>query len=106
MSTSPSTTEAPQTVRPRGGNPYPGPQPFTRDQRDYFFGRDAEARELATLLVAERVVLLYSPSGAGKTSLIQARLLDALEQKRFEVLPVVRVGQPPEAAGTPRSTNR
>src|SRR5205807_1212828 len=34
-----------------------------------------------------------SPSGAGKTSLIQAGLLDALEADELWVLPVLRVGR-------------
>ena len=38
-------------------------------------------------------MLLYSPSGAGKTSLIQAALIPALEQEEFEPLPVIRLGQ-------------
>ena len=42
-----------------------------------FFGRDGELPELVDLLIAERIVLLFSPSGAGKTSLIQAALAAA-----------------------------
>ena len=45
------------------------------------------------LLIAERIVLLYSPSGAGKTSLIQAALIPELEEEEFHVLPVIRVGR-------------
>jgi hypothetical protein len=74
-------------------NPYVGPQPFGADQRALFFGRDREVAELADLLVAERVVLLHAPSGAGKTSLIQAGLIPALRTD-FEILPVIRVGNP------------
>ena len=48
-------------------------------------------RTCVDLLVAERIVLLYSPSGAGKTSLIQAALIPALEEAGFEVLPIIRV---------------
>ena len=43
------------------------------------------------LIIAERIVLLHSPSGAGKTSLIQAALIPRLLKNRFQVLPVVRV---------------
>ena len=77
-------------------NPYIGPQAFRRD--DSLYGRDNETADLLDLLIAERVVLLYSPSGAGKSSLIAAGLIPRLEDEGFEVLPVVRVTHelPPE----------
>jgi WD40 repeat protein len=55
---------------------YVGPRPFRRGEP--LFGRDREVIDLTNLLLAERVVLLYSPSGAGKTSLIQAGLVPRL----------------------------
>ena len=61
-------------------NPYVGPQSFRRG--DALYGRDREVADLLDLLIAERVVLLHSPSGAGKTSLIQARLLPAARGRR------------------------
>lgn len=70
-------------------NPYVGPRAFTRGETLY--GRDREVRRLLNLLIAERIVLLYSPSGAGKTSLIQSALIPELEDEEFVVLPVVRV---------------
>jgi WD40 repeat protein len=85
-------------------NPYVGPRPFERGQTLY--GRQTEVLDLLDLLTAERIVLLHSPSGAGKTSLIQAALIPALEE-RFHVLPVLRVGlTPPEAAQLPPGINR
>src|SRR3989442_13875 len=72
-------------------NPFVGPRPFERGAR--LFGRDRELRVLVDLLLAERVVVMNSPSGAGKTSLIQAGLLDALEAEEFWVLPVLRIGR-------------
>ena len=58
--------------------------------------------ELLDLLIAERIVLLYSPSGAGKTSLIQAALIPRLEKEGFQVLPVMRVSlEPPLGHRTP-----
>jgi hypothetical protein len=50
---------------------------------------------LLDLLIAERIVLLHSPSGAGKSSLIQASFDPALEEERFWVLPIIRVNEPP-----------
>ena len=74
-------------------NPYVGPRPFQRGERLY--GREREAAKLADLLIAGRVVLLHSPSGAGKTSLIQAGLVPQLEIEDFHVLPSIRVNMPP-----------
>ena len=72
-------------------NPYVGPRSLRYGEAIY--GRDREARQLLELLIAERIVLLYSPSGAGKTSLIQAALIPELEKEEFHVLPVIRVGR-------------
>jgi WD40 repeat protein len=57
------------------------------------YGRDAELRELLDLLIAERIVLLHSPSGAGKSSLVQAGLIPLLVDEGFEVLPLIRLNQ-------------
>lgn len=78
-------------INQSGENPYVGPRPFERDEKDKFFGREREARDLLSLVVSERLVLFYAQSGAGKTSLINARLIPGLEAKDFEVLPVSRV---------------
>jgi WD40 repeat protein len=87
------------------GNPYVGPQSFRRG--DAFYGRDRETADLLDLLIAERVVLLYSPSGAGKSSLIAAGLVRQLEAEGFEVLPVVRLTHEPppgsSLSGPPRN---
>src|SRR5262249_24413331 len=50
-----------------------------------------EADELLSLVVAEREVLLYAQSGAGKTSLLDAGLRPLLEKEGFEGLPTARV---------------
>jgi len=73
-------------------SPYVGPRPFERGDRHRFYGREREARELRALIVAEREVLFYAQSGAGKTSLLNAMVIPALEEKGFHVLPMTRVG--------------
>ncbi|MBK9315431.1 MAG: PQQ-binding-like beta-propeller repeat protein [Acidobacteria bacterium] len=75
-------------------NPYVGPRPFETGRR--IFGRDREIEDLYYLLSAERIVLLHSPSGAGKSSLIQAGLIPRLAG-RFDVWGPTRVNlQPPQ----------
>jgi WD40 repeat protein len=72
-------------------NPYIGPRTFRKEEGHLFFGRDREARDLTALVVSEKIVLFYAQSGAGKSSLINTRLIPDLEEKLFEVLPVARV---------------
>ena len=84
---------APRNLRP---NPYVGPRPFQAE--NVLYGRDWEVLELRDLLIAQRIVLLHSPSGAGKTSLIQAGLVKVLAKEGFTVLPIVRIGLQPAKA--------
>lgn len=72
-------------------NPFPGPRPFVTEEQGLFFGRDREIRELVALLFAQRVVLVHAPSGAGKSSLVQAGVIPLAEERGFEVLPVARL---------------
>ncbi|NBD35411.1 MAG: hypothetical protein GVY30_05375, partial [Chloroflexi bacterium] len=76
-------------------NPYVGPRPYERQDRQNFYGRDREARELLSLILSAREVLFYAESGAGKTSLLNAKIIPELEQESFDVLPVARVGNAP-----------
>jgi hypothetical protein len=64
-------------------SPYVGPRTFTEEERRLFFGRDREVEDLIHLLLAERIVLLHSPSGAGKSSLLQAGLIPQLKELGF-----------------------
>jgi len=74
-------------------NPYVGPVTFTYADRHRYFGREREARDLLSLVIAERLTLFYAQSGAGKSSLLNTRLIPGLrEQARYLVLPVGRVG--------------
>jgi len=50
---------------------------------DKIFGRDGEIVDFVTRLFARRIVLLHSPSGAGKTSLLSAGLIPALIETGF-----------------------
>jgi hypothetical protein len=79
--------------RPR--NPYRGPREFRREDR--LPNRAREARELTDSLIAERVVLLHSPSGAGKTSLVEASVAGQLIEEGFWPTPRLRVSLAPAA---------
>lgn len=83
----------PRNTRP---NPYVGPRTFRPGEMLY--GREAETNKLANLLCAERMVVLYSPSGAGKSSLINAALLPEMRERHFHVRPVARVAGMPAGA--------
>lgn len=82
----------PQAKAAPVGNPYVGPRTFSRQEADRFFGREREARELFSLIISERLTLFYAQSGAGKSSLINARLIPQLQEADYAVLPVGRVG--------------
>ena len=79
-------------------NPYIGPRAFEERERSRFFGRDRELSKLLNLLIARRLVLLHAPSGAGKTSLIQAALIPRLRAEGFRVHRPLRLNteMPPE----------
>jgi hypothetical protein len=88
-----ATGKVPAETRVETGNPYVGPRAFRAGEA--FCARDREQRDLANLLIAERVVLLHAPSGAGKTSLIQAGLIPLLKKRRFHPTVPARVKTPP-----------
>ena len=76
----------------RDRNPYVGPRPFEAGDR-LFFGRDAEVEDLFALTLSNQVVLFYAASGAGKSSLLNAGLVQRLvHAEQFDVLPITRVG--------------
>ncbi len=81
-----------RTNRPRI-NPFVGPRAFQAGEKIY--GRERETNEIINLLLADRIVLLHSPSGAGKTSLIYAALMPQLSERNFLVQPVMQVNMAP-----------
>lgn len=71
---------------------YPGVQPFGDNAvyRRLFRGRDREKYELLQLVLAERLALVFARSGIGKSSLINAGLLEPLRDRGYFPM-VVRV---------------
>src|SRR4051794_38867095 len=59
-------------------NPFPGLRPFQPEEEYLFFGREAQRKELITLLRQHRFLAVLGASGSGKSSLVRAGLLPAL----------------------------
>jgi hypothetical protein len=87
-----------------GDNPFVGPRSIPEGMP--LFGRDRETRDLYRVVVADRVVLLHSPSGAGKSSLVNAGLIPLLKRKRFRVWPIARVNTEPPDGHDPETIDR
>src|SRR6516225_119902 len=60
-------------------NPFPGLRPFMQEEADLFFGRDKQSDELVRRLANSRFLAVVGTSGSGKSSLVRAGLLPALE---------------------------
>lgn len=83
MST-PAATSAPQV------KPYKGPESYQVEDGSLFFGRDGDADRLIAKILSSRFTLVHAQSGAGKTSLLNARIIPGLETRgwsTFRVLP-------------------
>ncbi len=64
---------------------YPGSRPFESNERNQFFGRKHDIHKLLNFVELENLVVMYSKSGLGKTSLINAGLLPKM--KELNLLP-------------------
>ncbi len=84
-------TEVSPAVAATSDCPYVGPSPFLSSDSHRFFGRDREAVDLKYRVMAHPITVLYAMSGAGKTSLINARLVPDLLKEGCHVLPSARV---------------
>jgi len=67
------------TLRVEGSDdlhPYPGLASFTEEDAEYFFGRESEVEQMWRKLEGSpRMLAIAGPSGAGKTSFLQAGLV-------------------------------
>jgi len=104
----------------RSRSPYPGINSFERADAAVFFGRDSDIRQLQERLESRRVqggkrlVLMAGGSGTGKSSLMKAGVLPAIEREleHWIVVPPFRPEREPltnlakvlsEVAGQPES---
>lgn len=60
--------------------PYMGVESYQFEDAELFFGRRIETSELAALFSRGPLSVLHAPSGAGKTSLLNARVIPELER--------------------------
>ena len=81
--------------------PYPGARPFRRSDRDIFFGRERAIDEILSRLGERRFIALLGGAGSGKSSLVEAGILPALQGglltsagSFWKVARVVPVGNP------------
>jgi len=65
---------------------YPGPRPFEETDIDLFFGRDKDKKNLLTFINVEPLVVLFSKSGLGKSSLVNAAIIPELRKKNYEII--------------------
>ena len=71
--------------------PYPGARPFRQADQDRFFGRAAEAADLADLWQTNHLTMAVGPTASGKTSLLHAGVLPLVASAGIEVLPPGRI---------------
>ena len=101
--------EAPEAATPLGANPYRGLEAFHKEDAQRFFGREALVDQLWDAFLElhatradgpapTRLLAILGASGSGKSSLAQAGLLAALEQRPLPGRPVpIEVVFTPEA---------
>ena len=56
-------------------NPFPGLRPYAREDRELFFGREAECDEVILKLLKNRYITIIGASGNGKSSLVFSGVL-------------------------------
>lgn len=76
-----------------GPAPYVGLNPFTTEDADRFFGREALTHTLLDRLERQRFLAVFGASGEGKSSLLRAGIA-----AKFENAAVCTPGQHPDAA--------
>lgn len=77
-------------------NPWRGLASYDSKDAALFFGREAPAAALKEAIEAKPLVAVLGASGTGKSSLVKAGVLPALEtDSRWTVLPVIRPGAAP-----------
>jgi len=75
------TGDEPPAVQPEPVNPFKGLRPFSEDDPEDFFGRDALVAEMLRRLTSgHRLVAVVGASGSGKSSVVRAGLIPAVRK--------------------------
>ena len=69
-------------------HPWIGLTSFTEGDREFFAGRGDDVEQLLRLVQRDTLTLLYSISGLGKTSLLQAGLFPRLREENYLPVPI------------------
>lgn len=77
--------------------PYKGPNSFQVEDAKLFFGRELWSRQILAGVLGSRFTLLHAPSGAGKTSLLNARVIPALEARGWTPIRILPGDDPIES---------
>ncbi len=77
--------------------PYKGPESYQVEDAGLFFGRDDEAAQLVAKILSSRLTLLHAQSGAGKTSLLNARVIPNLEARGWSAFRILPQNDPTES---------
>ncbi len=71
---------------------YPGLKPFTEKEQNIFFGRTEDREKLLQKIKLEQIVVLYSKSGLGKSSLLNAGVIPEMEAQQLAIPLKIRLG--------------
>ncbi|MCX6226666.1 MAG: hypothetical protein NTV01_18280, partial [Bacteroidia bacterium] len=67
---------------------WPGLAPYQEHDRHLFYGRGDEIFDLSRKVISSRLAILFGPSGAGKTSLLQAGVFPKLREQNLLPVPI------------------
>lgn len=73
--------------------PYKGLQPYTEEDRAFFFGRERDQEIIASNLFAASLTVLYGSSGVGKSSVLMAGVVPQLRTMPHIVVVIFRTWQ-------------
>lgn len=71
---------------------YPGAQPFAKEQKGIFYGREKDVKKIIDIISIEDLFVLYSKSGVGKSSILNAAIIPKLEDQLNIAVHSIRFG--------------